>query len=577
MQNDDPEYSIARCQILVRDAQRTLETAGKWSLSDGLLDVLNRLPQLSSRFRRKDQDVKDLRQKLTVEHQSRLDTQQREQALLEKVKLQEDTIKKQLATLRALNNDLQAAKVDAKRQYEKGFKTGQEAEKNRQNQPDSDFEDLIRRQLVRGTEKFNAYDFAGALTLLKEAQNSILSLPAARRPLFDNTKLRYQMAISGAYVNDLAASERSLSSFVQATFSNASSREEMLNLAHAQHLLAQVYIGQDNVQDAQNTCKHSNEIRWQYLQSTDNRRYQSAALSARLVELQGQRGASLLREAIRDPAVRDVLKEAYSKLKPLQAGGNPRNEPYILSEPATELLPIWTMKTQAKQPVNNPPKADGKDKAKPQAPPTVPQAKLTEWLNALDLRSHDNEFLDRSLEQAIRSSDVQKVSQILSSSPPIRPVAPALHIAALANDLQTATLLLAHDPSLAKISCTAKSAAGKNLHGVLPMHLAVGAQHAQMIRLLHSHGADLLAVSDKKHKNSAPPLWLVSERWLSWTGKDKVEEVVGILELLRGLGWRKGDRINREGWRMGDLVVRNLESRKALKRGLLGYLDSIPQ
>ncbi|KAK4501552.1 hypothetical protein PRZ48_007361 [Zasmidium cellare] len=572
MQNDDPEYSIARCQVLVRNAHDTLEAVGKWTSADSLVDVLNRLRQLSSQFRRKEQENENIRQRLATERQSRLDTQQREQALLEKVKLHEDTIKKQLANLRTLNNDAQAAKADAKRQYENGFKAGKEAEKNRQNQPDSDFEDLIRRQLVRGTEKFDAYDFAGALTLLKEAQNSILSLPAARRQLFDNAKLRYQMAICGAYVNDLAASEKSLSSFVQATFSNASSREEMLNLAHAQHLLAQVYIGQNKIQDAQSIGRHSNEIRWQYLQSTSNRRYQSAALSARLVELQGQRGASLLREAIHDTGVRDVLKEAYSKLKPLQAGGDPKNEPYILSEPATELLPIWTMKTKAKQPAKDTPKTD---KTKPQPPPTVPQTKLTEWLSQLQLKPNEGEFLDSSIELAIRSGDTNRLSQLLTSPYAPRLVAPALHIAALTNDLPTATLLLTHAPHLAKLPCVAKSSSGKTIHGITPMHCAIGAQHKDMIRLLHAHGADLLAVPVGKHRVSAPPLWLVSERWLGMTGKGSVEDFVGVLEVLRGCGWRKGDGLNKEGDTMRKLV-RGLMGREGLVKGVERYLDSIP-
>lgn len=578
MQNNGVEYDIARCQVLVRNTKRELEAAGLYTLAAGLRDVMNCLSQLSSTFRGKDQEIGNLSQRLASERQAHNEARQREQALLHRIKRREDTINEHLASIRTLNKELQTATANGPRQYEKGFKAGQEAEKNRQNQPDSDFEDLIRRQLSRGSEKFKGYDFAGALTLLKEAQGSILSLPAPRRPLFDNTKLRYQMAICGAYVNDLAAAEKSLSGFVQATFSSASSREEMLNLAHAQHLLAQVYIGQNRIQDAQSTCKHSNEIRWQYLKSTDNRRYESAALSARLVELQGQRGASLLREAILEPSVREALKDAYSKLKPLRAGENPKNDPYILSEPATELLPIWTMKTKAKQPATNAPTTNDKPKPKDPKdafPPTVPQLKRTEWLARLKLTPNEGEFLDPSLEQAIRSSDAQKVSQILASSPSPRVVAPALQIAALSNDIQIATMLLKYNPALTKSHCTGKTDDNKNLYGVLPMHCAIGAQHPAMIRLLRDYGADLFAVTHTK-RVSAPPLWLVSERWLGLTGKDDSASVIEILELLRTMGWRKGDKINREGYRMKDVVDINLVSRPVLRRKLLEWLNSVP-
>lgn len=565
------------CQDLIISAQRYLDRARRLDLSSGLHEVLNRLSSIITQLEQSDEEILSLRQRVDSERQARIKVQQREQGLLERIKARDDEIKEQAASIRKLEDNVQAAK---EKYYDKGFKDGVEAERNQQKQPDSDFEELIRRQLDRGNDMFTNKDFHGASILLQQADDNIKFLPTTRWQLFDMAKLRYQIAICGAYVKDLTACKESLTSFIQ--FATFNTREEMLHLAHAQHLLAQVYIGQNRLQDAQIASRRASDLRRQAkLPPTDNLRYQSIALSARVVELLGQGDASILRDAIYDSSARQSLKEAYSRLKPLQSGNNAKNESYILTDPASELLPIWTMKIKSKQPDaipnNSSTNKGGNTKGpttKPPHPPTLDPLKRGEWLNSLKLTNPTNERLDPSLDQAIRSGDVQKVSQILITSRP-RPVAPALHMAALFNEADIAKLLIQHGASVFEI-CEAESETHKPIHGVLPMHCAIGAQNDEMIRLLKDKGADFKATTtpvNKRHRVSAPPLWLISDRWLRTTGKDDAASVLRILATMKELGWSKRDKLNEDGDRMAELVEKLKTSRPQLRRAVLEFLE----
>jgi len=156
------------------------------------------------------------------------------------------------------------------------------------------------------------------------------------------------------------------------------------------------------------------------------------------------------------------------------------------------------------------------------------------------------------LGKAIISGDRQEVEVILRSTRSVRRTGEALHIAALFGEVQIATKLLAAGEKV-NSSCTTKTREPNGLcYNVTPLHLAIGAQQDQMIRFLVGHGARMQV--DNFHpgptKASAPPLWLLSERWLTLTGCNDPQKVTGTLNCLISLGWDLNFRLNYNGHTM---------------------------
>lgn len=67
-------------------------------------------------------------------------------------------------------------------------------------------------------------------------------------------------------------------------------------------------------------------------------------------------------------------------------------------------------------------------------------------------------------------------------------------------------------------------------------------------------------------------MWLISTRWLDLVGTEK-EDVVGVLAVLKELGWGPNARLNGKGKTMRELVGDNLSDRRELKRKILKALD----
>lgn len=176
--------------------------------------------------------------------------------------------------------------------------------------------------------------------------------------------------------------------------------------------------------------------------------------------------------------------------------------------------------------------------AKPQQPTgrVIDKATRISWLRDLNLHmnytSTDPTSASR-LQNAIINSDLNSVREALSTNPVLHS-SPCLHLAALFGDLDIVRALLDYGVR-PNVNCSGRSFRQGDLHGITPMHLAIGAQHDSVIRLLRRRGASFSAFNSKI---AAPPKWLVSERWLKMLDRAATgQSTVGILRTLKELGW----------------------------------------
>lgn len=430
-------------------------------------------------------------------------------------------------------------------------------------------EELIIRARAGADEAFAAHDFTTASGGLRQAKRCIELLPADRRRIYDDVRLHYQMAVCEAYVEDMSASKTSLETFLNnsAAFNNC---DEMLYVAHVQHLLAQIHVAEDNVPTAVALCQEADRTRRTLLPESSNQRDQSTALMARLYELQGNGEAgSILRNGIVSEADREALRKCYGKLRAIKDQSNATQRPSAATFPATELLPVWNMKSRSATRRTN----DRQKASSSQTALAVDLATRDRWLSQLDIQPSPY-HMATSLKEALRSGKVDLVRSVLRAERNVP--TPALHMVALFGDVQIAKLLLDKGMDV-NGTCTVKSAkAGEHtVHGVTPMHCAIGAQHNDMIKLLASRGGSfLMAPASSGHRTSAPPLWLISKRWLDMTCKDDAASVVAVLKTMEESGWNVQAKLNKDGDSMATRAGKELNDRQALKRAVLGFLRS---
>ncbi|KAM3417475.1 hypothetical protein BST61_g5719 [Cercospora zeina] len=191
-------------------------------------------------------------------------------------------------------------------------------------------------------------------------------------------------------------------------------------------------------------------------------------------------------------------------------------------------------------------------------------------LRSLMLTSKTGSTLPEPLLQALVHNDKPSVSRLLAASPQVG--APALHIAALFGDVDFAKSLLARGASVNEV-CDARSEhSGRALNGVTPMHLAIAAQRPDMIRFLRYAGGSFSAPRLRSgQRTTAPPLWLVCCRFLNMFGDDTAK-VIGVLRLLKQLGWNKHNELNCKNEDMRMVVWRELGGRVELRNAILAEL-----
>ncbi|KAI5364677.1 Putative ankyrin repeat-containing domain superfamily [Septoria linicola] len=203
----------------------------------------------------------------------------------------------------------------------------------------------------------------------------------------------------------------------------------------------------------------------------------------------------------------------------------------------------------------------------------VPMINVTlreRWLNDLMLEPTTGPGMSSSLKKALILGDKRTVKSMIATNTWLG--APALHLAALFGDVEMAKALVAQGVHVNSI-CNARSEKpGKLVHGVTPLHLAVAAHQKPMIRYLCSIGGSLSAPAlGRGTRSSAPPLWLISKRSLNMAG-DEAKDIVGVVRLLKQLGWDSDAQLNDDGDDMRSLARKKLGGRVELQSALLAEL-----
>ncbi|CAK1366097.1 unnamed protein product [Cercospora beticola] len=218
--------------------------------------------------------------------------------------------------------------------------------------------------------------------------------------------------------------------------------------------------------------------------------------------------------------------------------------------------------TEAQQPGTPPPRP-------PQTSDSVNVELRQARLNSLNLTSTKGSTISQSLRKALVHSDKQRASCLLAADAQVG--APALHMAALFGDVELAKFLIARGAAVNEPCDAHSEKQGRFVHGVTPMHLAIATQNEKMIRYLHHTGGKFTRLHLRHQRTTAPPLWLVSGRWLNMFGEDTAK-VVGVLKLLKDLGWNKEDKLNRKHENMRAIVQRELKGRPVLQKAVLAEL-----
>ncbi|CAK3827781.1 viral A-type inclusion [Lecanosticta acicola] len=201
------------------------------------------------------------------------------------------------------------------------------------------------------------------------------------------------------------------------------------------------------------------------------------------------------------------------------------------------------------------------------------------WLRELQISSEAQAppLLPPELRRALVLGKKEDIFQSPHSSHPL-----VLHHAALFGELEIARHVLSQQHIDPNTTCSILGASDHRLGGVTPMHLALGAQQKQMLQLLFDSGGSvhLPPPQQSRHGGSrktsaAPPMWLVSRRWLDLVGE---KDVGGVLEGLKNLGWDphavlSHHRQKGELQTMRSLARRDLCDRPELQREVLRFLD----
>ncbi|KXT15635.1 hypothetical protein AC579_5827 [Pseudocercospora musae] len=565
-------------------------------VNDYNIELLGKDDDLSKRLQELEQERSARRaaSRIAEQRQQTIDQQQKtvldqhemikscEQTILDQHKM----IKSHEQSIKSLQDALAKERKNAEDQYRQGYKKGF-AEGDQAGGRDVS-EVVAQRSLGQGLQAFDAKNYKDARRDLLSAKTAIDKMTPDRRGRFETSKLHYALAVSSAYVEDIEQAKSALTAFLRHTSAFAND-EELLQIAHVQHLLAQICIGLDNLPEAIAACDSAFKTRDRKLAPTHNCLHQTIALRALMYEYaKKSRDAATLRKSIPDQT-RDALQQLYGSLRPLEKTIARGSELIAQPSPATQLLPVWLMANakavpvqplkpgQPLKPVSTPSgkQQGGKTTQLPPTPPRTPavdRKSRDALLTELNLTTNPGQELSWRMKQAVVTGNQKDVASRIDNGDHVGP--PALHLAALFNELEIANLLVERGGANVNGQCTCNSSkSGKSVYGVTPMHLAIGARNVKMIQYLAKNGGNFgRQAAGAGQRYSAPPLWLLNERWLSKPGNAEPQKVVTVLATMKDCGWDTYARLNDDGRTMKDLA-KNLASRPALQGAVLQFLS----
>ena len=209
---------------------------------------------------------------------------------------------------------------------------------------------VARQGLLVGNLAFENGDYARAREDLQEVWNIVKTLPYEQQAEYDVFQLDYKLAMCAAHVQDLADVETALE---RVTKRSSASRSEDLQLSHAQHLLAQIYVLSSRLEPARSLCDAAYEARSKHLEDVDLLIQESRTLTAVISCLDGNPARTRpMRNAIGE-SIRSDLIQDYGVLMDRNGTGSRDTELALIpvrghresDTPlvATQLLPTSTI------------------------------------------------------------------------------------------------------------------------------------------------------------------------------------------------------------------------------------------
>ena len=135
---------------------------------------------------------------------------------------------------------------------------------------------------------FDAKDYTQTSDILQEALTMINTLPKKSQAMHDGCDMRYMLGICSFYIYEPAEAKEALLAVVENP-PRAGSKDDIRAhyVPNASHLLAQAYVRLGKLEEARSSCHSTLKGRAKLHSKTHESYFESLALMARIVELQG--------------------------------------------------------------------------------------------------------------------------------------------------------------------------------------------------------------------------------------------------------------------------------------------------
>ena len=152
---------------------------------------------------------------------------------------------------------------------------------------DDDLDLEIAEQTISdGSAAFDENKFVEADVILSDAVHQLQRIPAHRRSVDWISDIQYKLAVCAYHLQAPEEAVKRLVAFVQNPAENDTARS---NVCNAGYLLAQMYVRLDKLETARATCDSALRGRRRLLGPQHQEYYESMALMARIMELQGNK------------------------------------------------------------------------------------------------------------------------------------------------------------------------------------------------------------------------------------------------------------------------------------------------
>ncbi|KAF7185962.1 hypothetical protein HII31_12835 [Pseudocercospora fuligena] len=295
---------------------------------------------------------------------------------------------------------------------------------------DDIIDELATEALATGRSHFDASDYKEASSYLRETLKIVRELPTKRQKVYDTWELRFMLSVCAYHTLDSGEAEGILTSVIDSSTQLGERTDwQLLQVCEAGHLLSQVCVKLNKLEQARLYCGNALQGRRRLLGKSNAEYYQSVALMARICELQGNDYRAKIYMGTIPDSEQEALRNTYNELTPaakqtsLSETIEPQTKPGSIrnedetnrvltnSHKESQQLPATSTK-QGKRSIYNPARWVGLGKKSSGTEPLINQGTRREPYFPASLRPETRTPSERG---SLSTSDTVSLSSRLSS------------------------------------------------------------------------------------------------------------------------------------------------------------------